>query len=249
MSGATKNLAKYWKLYGGFAALVRSLYFRVALGFTVLSFPLWMENAWVETAFSVLPSLLSLSLAGYAILISFGDDKFKRLLAGSTAENGRAPFLEINATFVHFIVVQTLAVLSALLMKAWTAVATTGSVRYSLILWLYDHHWLPVLKYPFAAFAFFLFVYGIILIVAAALSVFQIGQWFDTYQGIQGAQGQTRPQGHERGVPAARPVTPPPAHQPVASTEPRHRISEPVQSVAEPELAREDEDEQLRSKS
>ncbi len=107
------TLRRYWKGYGGCSALLSSPYFHVAI---VLSLPgaWWAPGAWPEKVESIVPSLLGLSLAGYAILLALGSgDFFERIRKPKS--NGRPSTLEgISTAFLHFIIVQTFALVMAL---------------------------------------------------------------------------------------------------------------------------------------
>src|SRR5947207_15899152 len=58
------------------------------------------------------------TLAGYAMLIAFGDERFKALLTAPSAEHPASAFMAINATFMHFLVVQIVALLVAIVAKS-----------------------------------------------------------------------------------------------------------------------------------
>ncbi|WP_338560149.1 hypothetical protein [Acinetobacter sp. KS-LM10] len=98
----------YWTSYGGFKAIFQSSYFWIALFITAISFTTWLKNDWHTIFIGVFPSLLGFSLAGYAIWLTLGDQRLKEILIKKKVNNISA-FLAINASFVHFIILQVLA--------------------------------------------------------------------------------------------------------------------------------------------
>lgn len=116
------TLRRYWKGYGGCSELLSSPYLHVAI---ILSLPgaWWAPGAWPDKVESIVPSLLGLSLAGYAILLALGSgDFFERIRKPKS--NGRPSTLEgISTAFLHFIIVQTLALLMALAFPVLVEVA------------------------------------------------------------------------------------------------------------------------------
>lgn len=150
----------YWATYGGWRAFFYSPYLHFALLLTCFFyFYLTKEDPWFDITLSVLPNLLGFTLGGYAILLAFGDDKFRTIIAGETTEGSASPFMAINGTFVHFIVIQAFAILYALIGKTWALI--TG--------------W-------FAFAGLLLFLYSICTAVAAAFSILRLAKSFDHFQ-------------------------------------------------------------------
>jgi len=113
-SSPATTLRRYWKGYGGCSALLSSPYFHAAI---ILSLPgaWWAPGAWPEKVEAIVPSLLGLSLAGYAILLALGSGDFFEKIRKPKA-NGRPSTLEgISTAFLHFVIVQALALVMALL--------------------------------------------------------------------------------------------------------------------------------------
>lgn len=111
------TLKRYWKGYGGCAALFSSPYFHAAI---ILSLPgaFLAPSGWVEKVESIVPSLLGLSLAGYAILLALGSGEFFDKIKKQKA-NGRPSTLEgISTAFLHFVIVQSFALIASLLYAA-----------------------------------------------------------------------------------------------------------------------------------
>jgi hypothetical protein len=94
--------------------IVTSPFLLVAAFIALLDFDNWSAGEWAPRAFELIPSLLGFSLGTYAILFSIMSNRLKRALKASHNPNG-IPYLdEINATFFHFIFVQCLALLLAI---------------------------------------------------------------------------------------------------------------------------------------
>lgn len=107
----------YWKTYGGADAVFYSPYFLIASALTVLTLPGWAQMNWWDLPTTILPNVLGFTIAGYAIFLSLGDEKFREAIAGSKASGEPSPYLEIGVSIFHFIVVQVVAILIGSLAK------------------------------------------------------------------------------------------------------------------------------------
>lgn len=167
----------YFETYGGARALVSSRYLHVALTLNVISVGRWTKPGWWDEPLAVLPNMLGFSLGGYAVLLAFGDSSFRETLAGRSAK-GASPFLVMNTTFVHFIVLQTLTLLFALLCKntyvepADLGVNATSFFGSTLAFF-------AVGRYCFWFLGHTLFLYAICLALAATMAVFRVARWYD----------------------------------------------------------------------
>lgn len=85
-----------------------------------------------------------------------------RLIAGpDDDENGEpSPFMMINATFLHFIIIQVLGLIFSIISFAWDF--KTGTIAFIGSL---------------------LFLYAITSSLAAALAILKISAWYDEYVG------------------------------------------------------------------
>lgn len=167
----------YWRAYGGLAALVRSPYLHAALIVTLLLFSIWLQPEWWNTPLSILPNVLGFTLGGYALLIAFGDEKFRTLMIKAGSPERASPFLAVSATFVHFIVIQVSALVYALLARGlYFRLGEVGIESQALS---------SILSGPLAAFfwffGFFLFVYALFTALAAAFALFRLSTWFDWF--------------------------------------------------------------------
>jgi hypothetical protein len=162
----------YWQAYGGLGDLLRSPYLHAAVVLLALTIPTWSAPQWWDQSLAVLPNLLGFTLGGFAIFIGFGDEKFRALLAEDDGGPVNA-YVDLCSTFVHFILVQLLALVAAVLAKAW---------------WFYAP-WmdrfgdaLPVLNAIGWASGYGLFLYALTSVVAATMHIFRIACIYAEFQ-------------------------------------------------------------------
>lgn len=108
----------YWKVYGGWRAVLRSFYFHIALAITIACWTLWKDGGWWDHSLNLLPSLLGFSLGAFAILLAFGNENFQRIMAIRPKDN-KAAYESVATGFTHFIIVQFSGIALAFLAKAW----------------------------------------------------------------------------------------------------------------------------------
>jgi hypothetical protein len=151
-----KPLKIYWEAYGGRSALFRSGFFWVSLGVALVCTAFMTKNfSWHELAISILPDLLGFSLGGYVIMVGFGDVDFLEALRGRTG-NGPSTYMKMNAAFVHFLVVQTITLLLAIL---------SSSLGLSNIVTTF--------------IGMFLLFYTVGTLFAAIFNVLNVSNWYD----------------------------------------------------------------------
>lgn len=180
-------LARYWKAYGGWRELVRSFYFHMAILVALISFPIWSKDppasgpTWWDLALTVLPNLLGFTLGGYTLLVGFMGEQFRTAIAGPSEQSDgsqkESPFIEVNSTFVHFILVQILALIAAV-------VAKSLHTEPSLVPGFAGLFHLPValvskVVIGLWGIGFLLFSYALTLLIAALLAVFRVSTWID----------------------------------------------------------------------
>lgn len=174
----------YWLAYGGLKALWKSFYLLLATVLLGLTFHTWWApvssapgqwSAWWDQSFSVLPNLLGFTLGGFAIFIGFGDEKFRQLLADPEFDHSVTTnsYVQLCSAFVHFIFVQLLALLAAVLGKSWWFYAEwMEPVRGAL-------PWLNALG---GAIGYGLFLYALTSVMAATMQVFRITTLYAAFQ-------------------------------------------------------------------
>lgn len=153
----------YWTIYGGWKSLIRSPYMHIAVFIsTVLCFPVWGKHhddwAWYTLSIEILPNMLGFTLGGYAMLLAFGESKFLECIAGKDKNETSSPFMDINAAFLHFILMQIISLAIALTAMGW-------EVENRLLGWV----------------GFSLFVYSLSTAAAAAQAIFRLANWYDTF--------------------------------------------------------------------
>ncbi len=184
MSKKPENIYKmYWKAYGGCRAFWASYYFFIPVIITILCAKHWINNTnWINDPLTILPSLLGFTLAGYAMWLSVGNEKLKILLSSKFDKNKNlySYFMQINASFIHFVVFQLIALIVVYFLKY----NSFGSIYLYLNEYFvfYDTtiSILSILKNAFYGLGFFLFIYSIFTMLATVLGIFRISYWIDS---------------------------------------------------------------------
>jgi len=156
---------------GGTAAISKSFDFRIALAISFICWPAWLAPDWWEKAISVLPSLLGFTLGGFAIFLGFGSDQFKELIARK--DEAKSEYLSVSSTFLFIVSVQVIGLLYAIICES---------------LWVPTPIWLkhispvlPFLNYIAWFVGFFLYVLGIVLSLRAAIRIFRVSRWYNSF--------------------------------------------------------------------
>lgn len=170
-------ISRYWHAYGGWKSLFKSAYFWTAAAISAMLYPNWSAPEWWDTVLDIIPNLLGFSLGGYAMWIAIGDDDFRKLISGEDGDGKPSPYMEVNAAFVHFIVLQMLAMLLALFAKAYyfklppdhiLITILGGSLKY---LCLAGHY-----------FSYLIFIYALLSAIAATFALLRVSSWYDENQ-------------------------------------------------------------------
>src|SRR3989338_3388099 len=182
--GVFDIIGRYWRDYGSWSALVFSPFFHIAILFTIFLSHFWLEEAWWDVALSVLPNIIGFALGGYAIWLGFGDEQFRRLISEREDNDETSPYLQVSAAFAHFIIVQLVALCSALIAKATNFPLTadhwiSNFLRSQDVTASYMHESIAPIFY---GIGFLLFVYALMTAVAATLAVLRVASWFDKYR-------------------------------------------------------------------
>lgn len=174
-SGLRNIASRYWVAYGGTSALIRSPYLHVALLILLITVHFWAKSPWWHQPLSIIPNLLGFSLGGLAMLLSFGNAEFQKFISEKDDSSGAAPtaFIEVSASFVHFMLLQLASLLVATVFNAldfyypWPSEFRAG-VDLGRIL--------------FSAFGYLLYLYSITAMIAAVFAVFRMTSWFEIFQ-------------------------------------------------------------------
>lgn len=171
------SIALYWNAYGGWAAFIRSPYLYISIFLLLLTYHYWSTGEWWDQVLTVLPSVLGFTLGGFAVFLGFGDSDFKAAIAGQDeGEEEPSPYMSVCATFLHFILVQVVALIFAVCAKSLhfptpDFLLPVQSVIMSVGIFFY-------------ALGYWLFLYGLCIAAAAALGIFTISGWYDNYQSV-----------------------------------------------------------------
>lgn len=117
LSGPRDQVANYWRIYGGWSAVWKSPALWISILLTGLCYPFWKNGTWSDTTLSIVPNLLGFSLGAMAVVLAFPTS----YLFGLFAEGGRKDsyYMDLASKFVHFIFIQAIAIILALLGKAY----------------------------------------------------------------------------------------------------------------------------------
>lgn len=174
--GVRKIFATYWSAYGGWKALLRSFYLHVSLVFLALLYPFWSneKQEWWETVITVMPNMIGFSLAGLSIWLATGDEKLKSIISGTRSKGSEkhSPYITVNGSFVHFILVQILALVSAFIAKAY---------YFEPFGLLEEYEYSGLILFGWGI-GFLFFVYAIATAVAVTMSIFRVSTWYDNHQ-------------------------------------------------------------------
>ena len=161
--GVCEIFSTYWNSYGGIKGLIGSFYLHLSVIVSIACYPIWSPqngDRWFELPIAIIPNLLGFTLGGYAILLAFGNDDFMKSIAGPEEDGTASPYIEVNAAFIHFILIQTLSLFISLVASAW-------KFENFLIRFV----------------CFMIFIYALASLVAAAMAIFRVANWFDTHIG------------------------------------------------------------------
>lgn len=152
--------AHYWKIYGGFRALLKSVYLWASVLITAGCFPFWMDRGFfsderpvADDLLTVIPALMAFTLAGMAIILALSGEKFTRAIREGGREDSL--FMKVSALFFHFILVQSIALILAFFLNS-----------YPMQDWL-------------AALAFFFTTYGVASAIAIAAMLLNVSRIYN----------------------------------------------------------------------
>ena len=140
---------------------------------------LWTTVGWWDLPLTILPNIISFTLAGYAMFMAFGDEKFKRLLTDSEEEHG--PLLSISATFTHFIIIQTISISLCVIFKSRPLSYFESVLPVMKSMWIMQapqREWMVITLW---SFGFLTFLYSLTSIMAATFSIFRLSSWYNSF--------------------------------------------------------------------
>ncbi|MFM0236249.1 hypothetical protein [Paraburkholderia sediminicola] len=173
--GVRGIFAQYWKAYGGWKAVLTSPYLHGSVVLTPILGHLWFDASWWTDAIASLPTMIGFAIGAYAIVLGFGDERFRAIL--TQRRGGRtSPYVTISASLAHFIVVQLAALICAFLAKGLDFYVCDSHILSAILLPILGgcdvvHDWFA----PIGNFVgFTLFVYAIATALATAMAIFRL---------------------------------------------------------------------------
>lgn len=176
-SGVLDIFRRYWLTYGGWKSLVCSPYFHISVVLTGVTVHTWSRSEWWSQVFGILPSLLGFSIGGFTLFLAVGSDRFRAMLSQRDDDEPASMMESISASYVHFIVVQTLAIICALV-----AAGMNFPTPEFLMTWIADIGLPPdvtmsVVRLTGWGISYLLFLYALALVVAACMVIFRTAHW------------------------------------------------------------------------
>lgn len=179
LRGPTAIFSRYWNAYGGLAALLESPYLHISLALLAITSHYWVFGKWWDQPLAIIPNLLGFSLGGLALFVGFSEKEFQSLLATTKKDEKVSMLLGVCSKYIHFIVVQVLSLFAAIVGKSLD----------------FSYGWPPGLEVAvsgvtivFSGIGYLLFLYAISSMLAAAMSIFRVISWYQTYH----EKGQSR---------------------------------------------------------
>lgn len=172
-----KLVAEYWGTYGGKAELFRSPYLYFAILLVPATYGIWSKHGWWSDVLSIIPGLMGISLAAFTLFLSAGSEKFREIIAGEDEAEASSditqpsPFRKTASVFLHFLVVQIVAIILAFIAKS----------SYSLPAFSWFEKFNEEISLAFWCVCFFIFTYSLLAALAASFAIFEVVNWFDDY--------------------------------------------------------------------
>ena len=121
-SNLFKELNKLWLVYGRRKAIFTSPFLHISL-FISLLIILFTDSTtytWYGTCIACLPSILGMSITGYALILNLGSDKFRDVIRGESDswKDKPSPFMVASSSFAYFLVIQATTLIFAIVCSA-----------------------------------------------------------------------------------------------------------------------------------
>ncbi|KRW80858.1 hypothetical protein [Marinobacter sp. P4B1] len=175
MSDQNQETSGFWMAYGGYRALLTSPFFHFSLIFSLVFFFFGLRENWVGYAQDFFPDLLGFTLGGFAIFVSFGNEKFVSILTGSDDDGKPSPLLSISASFAYFIFCQIIALIYSMAFEFLPNVFSSIPEFPKSKLFFY------YVEIIFSFIGAFFTVYALSLAIAATHSIFRLVCLFDLF--------------------------------------------------------------------
>lgn len=163
-TGLITTIRLVYKNYGGIRGALRSSYFYLSLATSVACWRFTTSDEWAEKALDILPTLAGFTIAAYAVIFSVLDEKSRKTLGSpEPLLGGRSPLLMLISSISHGIIVQVMAIISALIFLSKPFPTPIGCEKFALTV---------NISTGFAGL--FLLNYGIFLIIASIMSIYRL---------------------------------------------------------------------------
>ena len=164
-------ISRYWRDYGGWRDFLASPLLHLSVLITAGSYRVWLNGTWVDIPLALLPNLLGFSLGSYALIFSLANEKFTAALSVASTDNRPTLLRMINATFLHFMLMQTAALIFAISQKGSAIIDLVGMlpIRRDIINLIQ-----AILAGAAGAFGYWLTVYAIVLLIGAAIAAYRL---------------------------------------------------------------------------
>lgn len=155
----------YTNGYGGFTKIFSSFYFILSCFLTVFMCGEWLNSvSWINSVKTIIPSLLGFSLAAYTLLSTFGEEGFRKCISQEKQKpNSETLYMQANAAFAHFIIVQLLSLFLALIGN------TVINKPYSYC------------EIIFSGISTLVFAYALLLCLATIINIYRIARVYQAY--------------------------------------------------------------------
>jgi len=181
-----QDVTDYFGRYGSWPMVARSPFTHLSILVTALCLSVWLGDAWSDFPLQVLPNLLGFALAAYALLLAFGDERFRSFLAVRKSTQRTVDpiqdslLLKVSAIFLQFVIVQIIALLLGIIGHSHPLAALHG------IGWISDTaFWSWPVRFfrdVYCAFAFFMFLLSIATSANSAFNIYHATRWYVEYQ-------------------------------------------------------------------
>lgn len=187
--GSNNIFARYWNAYGGASSFFISYTFWLAIALTYFLKTAWLFDPclkispppWWESALSILPNLLGFSLGGYLMWLGVGSASFRSWLHRSSNDGSPTVYMNVSATFLHFVCAQIIALMLAFIGKHFQGLPDSYVVAVMQSIGATDsvfHEWISPIG---NCIGFFFFVYAMLATFDTAFGVFRISSWQDLH--------------------------------------------------------------------
>ena len=120
-SNLFKELNKLWLVYGRRKAIFVSPFLHISFFISLLIIAFKNdEYKWYNICTACLPSILGMSITGYALILNLGSDKFRDVIRGASDSwrDKPSPFMIASSSFAYFLIIQATTLIFAIICSA-----------------------------------------------------------------------------------------------------------------------------------